>query len=101
MPKHSKKTINKVRKLNLDPTLTSKEIARKCKLSLGQVNYILYQLNLTNHAFDTAPTVPLQKMSLKTYFDKKDADNLAKIEDQEPETVGGRLSRFFKTFLGA
>jgi len=101
MPKHSKKTINKVRKLNLDPTLTSKEIARKCKLSLGQVNYILYQLNLTNHAFDTAPTVPLQKMSLKTYFDKKDADNLAKIENQEPETVGGRLSRFFKTFLGS
>ena len=56
MPKHSKKTVDKVRELNLDPTLTSKEIARKCKLSLGQVNYILYQLALTNHAFDTAPS---------------------------------------------
>jgi len=140
MPKHSKKTVNKVRELNRDPRLTTKDIAKKCKLTVGQVNYILYQLNLTNHAFDTAPekvtpnvrltksqlkhakkidptieplqkmsleyaeklkdTVPLQKMSLKTYFDKKDADNLAKIEDQEPETVGGRLSRFFKTFLG-
>jgi len=141
MPKHSKKTVNKVRELNRDPRLTTKDIAKKCKLTVGQVNYILYQLNLTNHAFDTAPekvtpnvrltksqlkhakkidptieplqkmsleyaeklkdTVPLQKMSLKTYFDKKDADNLAKIEDQEPETVGGRLSRFFKTFLGS
>ena len=146
MPKHSKKTVDKVRELNRDPRLTSKDIAKKCKLTLGQVNYILYQLNLTNHAFDTAPekvtpnvrltksqlkhakkidptieplqkmsleyaeklrwiahpkaTVPLQKMSLKTYFDKKDADNLAKIENQEPETVGGRLSRFFKKFLG-
>ena len=141
MPKHSKKTVNKVRELNRDSRLTSKDIAKKCKLTVGQVNYILYQLNLTNHAFDTAPekvtpnvrltksqlkhakkidstieplqkmsleyaeklkdTVPLQKMSLKTYFDKKDADNLAKIEDQEPETVGGRLSRFFKKFLGS
>ena len=100
MPKHSKKTVDKVRELNRDPRLTTKDIAKKCKLTVGQVNYILYQLNLTNHAFDTAPTVPLQKMSLKTYFDKKDADNLAKIEDQEPETVGGRLSRFFKKFLG-
>ena len=147
MPKHSKKTVDKVRELNRDPRLTTKDIAKKCKLTVGQVNYILYQLNLTNHAFDTAPekvtpnvrltksqlkhakkidptieqlqkmtvkyakklkekarskdTVPLQKMSLKTYFDKKDADNLAKIEKQEPETVGGRLSRFFKTFLGS
>ena len=141
MPKHSKKTVDKVRELNRDPRLTTKDIAKKCKLTVGQVNYILYQLNLTNHAFDTAPekvtpnvrltksqlkhakkidptieplqkmsleyaeklkdTVPLQKMSLKTYFDKKDADNLAKIEDQEPETVGGRLSRFFKKFLGS
>ena len=147
MPKHLKKTVDKVRELNRDPRLTSKDIAKKCKLTLGQVNYILYQLNLTNHAFDTAPkkvtpnvrltksqlkhakkidptieplqkmsleyaeklrwiahpkaTVPLQKMSLKTYFDKKDADNLAKIENQEPETVGGRLSRFFKKFLGS
>jgi len=141
MPKHSKKTVDKVRELNRDPRLTTKDIAKKCKLTVGQVNYILYQLNLTNHAFDTAPekvtpnvrltksqlkhakkidptieplqkmaleyaeklkdTVPLQKMSLKTYFDKKDADNLAKIENQEPETVGGRLSRFFKKFLGS
>ena len=147
MPKHSKKTVNKVRELNRDPRLTTKDIAKKCKLTVGQVNYILYQLDLTNHAFDTEPekvtpnvrltksqlkhakkidptieqlqkmtvkyakklkekshpkdTVPLQKMSLKTYFDKKDADNLAKIEKQEPETVGGRLSRFFKKFLGS
>ena len=166
MPKHSKKTVDKVRELNRDPRLTTKDIAKKCKLTVGQVNYILYQLNLKNqitnqiiararryiepekvtnvkyakklkekahvrltksqlkHAKKIDPTieplqkmsleyaeklrwiahpkatVPLQKMSLKTYFDKKDADNLAKIENQEPETVGGRLSRFFKKFLG-
>ena len=149
MPKHSKKTVDKVRELNREPRLTTKDIAKKCKLTVGQVNYILYQLNLTNqitnqiiaraylhiepekvtpnvrltksqlkHAKKIDPTieplqkmsleyaeklkdtVPLQKMSLKTYFDKKDADNLAKIEKQEPETVGGRLSRFFKKFLG-
>ena len=147
MPKHSKKTVNKVRELNRDLRLTTKDIAKKCKLTVGQVNYILYQLDLTNHAFDTEPekvtpnvrltksklkhakkivptieplqkmslehaeklkekahpkdNVPLQKMSLKTYFDKKDADNLAKIEKQKQETVGGRLSRFFKKFLGS
>ena len=130
MPKHSKKTVNKVRELNRDPRLTTKDIAKKCKLTVGQVNYILYQLDLTNQITNQIiaraylhiepekvtnvkyakklkekahpkDTVPLQKMSLKTYFDKKDADNLAKIEDQEPETVGGRLSRFFKKFLGA
>ena len=141
MPKHSKKTVDKVRELNRDLRLTTKDIAKKCKLTVTQVNYILYRLDLTKYAFDTAPekvtpnvrltksqlkhakkidptieplqkmsleyaeklkdTVPLQKMSLKTYFDKKDADNLAKIEDQEPETVGGRLSRFFKKFLGS
>ena len=56
MPKHSKKTVKKVRELNRDPRLTSKDIAKKCKLTVGQVNYILYQLNLTNHAFDTAPS---------------------------------------------
>ena len=125
MPKHSKKTVDKVRELNRDPRLTTKDIAKKCKLTVGQVNYILYQLNLTNQIIARAylhiepekvtnvkyakklkekarskDTVPLQKMSLKTYFDKKDADNLAKIENQEPETVGGRLSRFFKKFLG-
>ena len=147
MPKHSKKTVDKVRELNRDLRLTTKDIAKKCKLTVTQVNYILYRLDLTKYAFDTAPekvtpnvrltksqlkhakkinptieplqkmaleyaeklkekshpkdTVPLQKMSLKTYFDKKDADNLAKIEDQEQETVGGRLSRFFKKFLGS
>ena len=130
MPKHSKKTVDKVRELNRDPRLTTKDIAKKCKLTVGQVNYILYQLNLTNQITNqiiarayrhiepekvtnvkyakklkekarSKDTVPLQKMSLKTYFDKKDADNLAKIEDQEPETVGGRLSRFFKKFLGS
>ena len=130
MPKHSKKTVDKVRELNRDPRLTTKDIAKKCKLTVGQVNYILYQLNLTNQITNqiiararryiepekvtnvkyakklkekarSKDTVPLQKMSLKTYFDKKDADNLAKIENQEPETVGGRLSRFFKKFLGA
>jgi len=99
MPKHSKKTINKVRKLNLDPTLTSKEIARKCKLSLGQVNYILYQLEEMDHSAkedvsEFVKEIPVQKMSLKTYFDKKDAP-----EPVEPPTVGGRLSRFFKKFL--
>jgi len=56
MPKHSKKTVDKVRELNRDPRLTTKDIAKKCKLTVGQVNYILYQLNLTNHAFDTAPS---------------------------------------------
>lgn len=130
MPKHSKKTVNKVRELNRDPRLTTKDIAKKCKLTVGQVNYILYQLDLTNQITNqiiarayrhiepekvtnvkyakklkekarSKDTVPLQKMSLKTYFDKKDADNLAKIENQEPETVGGRLSRFFKKFLGS
>ena len=129
MPKHSKKTVDKVRELNRDPRLTSKDIAKKCKLTLGQVNYILYQVKVTSNVRLTASqlkhakkidptieplqkmaleyaeklkdTVPLQKMSLKTYFDKKDADNLAKIENQEPETVGGRLSRFFKKFLGS
>ena len=130
MPKHSKKTVDKVRELNRDPRLTTKDIAKKCKLTVGQVNYILYQLNLTNQITNqiiarayryiepekvtnvkyakklkekarSKDTVPLQKMSLKTYFDKKDADNLAKIENQEPETVGGRLSRFFKKFLGS
>ena len=130
MPKHSKKTVDKVRELNRDPQLTTKDIAKKCKLTVGQVNYILYQLDLTNQITNqiiarayrhiepekvtnvkyakklkekarSKDTVPLQKMSLKTYFDKKDADNLAKIEDQEQETVGGRLSRFFKKFLGS
>tara|TARA_R100000544_G_scaffold29607_1_gene15933 strand:- start:118 stop:510 length:393 start_codon:yes stop_codon:yes gene_type:complete len=130
MPKHSKKTVDKVRELNRDPRLTTKDIAKKCKLTVGQVNYILYQLNLKNQITNqiiarakryiepekvtnvkyakklkekarSKDTVPLQKMSLKTYFDKKDADNLAKIENQEPETVGGRLSRFFKNFLGS
>jgi len=134
MPKHSKKTVDKVRELNRDPRLTTKDIAKKCKLTVGQVNYILYQVKVTSNVRLTASqlkhakkidptieplqkmsleyaeklrwiahpkaTVPLQKMSLKTYFDKKDADNLAKIENQEPETVGGRLSRFFKKFLG-
>lgn len=98
MPKHSKKTINKVRKLNLDPTLTSKEIARKCKLSLGQVNYILYQLEELDHSAkedvsEFVKEIPVQKISLKTYFDKKD-------EPKASPTVGGRLSRFFKKFLG-
>lgn len=101
MPKHSKKTVKKVRELNRDPRLTTKDIAKKCKLTVGQVNYILYQLDLTNHAFDTAPKVPLQKMSLKTYFDKKDADNVAKIEKQKQETFDVTLSRFFKKFLGS
>jgi hypothetical protein len=106
MPKHSKKTVNKVRELNRDSRLTTKDIAKKCKLTVGQVNYILYQVKVTQKVkklrwvAHPEATVPLQKMSLKTYFDKKDADNLAKIENQEPETVGGRLSRFFKTFLG-
>ena len=47
MPKHSKKTVDKVRELNRDPRLTTKDIAKKCKLTVGQVNYILYQLDLT------------------------------------------------------
>ena len=82
MPKHSKKTVNKVRELNRDPRLTSKDIAKKCNLTLGQVNYILYQLALTNHAFDTAPSKWDEKeLVLKELFKEKTSTPLQKVRN--------------------
>lgn len=78
MPKHSKKTVDKVRELNRDPRLTSKDIAKKCNLTLGQVNYILYQLALTNHAFDTAPSKWDEK---KLVLEEKTSTPLQKVRN--------------------
>ena len=103
MPKHSKKTVDKVRELNRDPRLTSKDIAKKCNLTLGQVNYILYQLALTNHAFDTAPSKWWENEILQykeIHTDVKQTDEQELVFEEKTSTPLQKVRNVVKKFFG-